>query len=161
MGKQELPQVGDVLVSRRFVGMVFQYDIPPRWFPMPVGQMSARQRKAFDIRTRRLSEDERVRMAAASGKIPPETVEEIIGERVTDRAARFVVEEAKMDGGGTGHGPHDVYPDGWHVVARLLNADGTYNPGGPKISFYMTGCFIGMVKPEEIDIVARMGRRFE
>lgn len=57
----------------------------------------------------------------------------------TRPSAKFVVTRAEAAGGGTGHGPHDVYPDGWEVVAKRLNADGSYNPDGEKILFFQTG----------------------
>jgi hypothetical protein len=84
----------------------------------------------------------------------------------------YVVEEAKMAGGGTGHGPHDVYPDGWQVTASKLawacdpsiaehfeeafnklkatekgrpNLDELlrYDPKARTIQFYQSGCFSG------------------
>lgn len=57
----------------------------------------------------------------------------------TRPSATFVVTRAEAAGGGTGHGPHDIYPDGWEVVAKRLNADGSYNPDGERILFYQTG----------------------
>lgn len=81
-------------------------------------------------------------------------------EKVIDASLKYVVEEARMDGGGTGHGSHDFYPDGWRVTSRQLDGD-TYNPANPTISFYMTGCFTHLVLPEDIQIVARMTRKFE
>lgn len=152
---EKLPQIGDVLVSKEFVGLVFQHE-DSSMFPVPVGKMSPAKKKKYEIRTRYLTEDERVQMAMESGKMPPKTVDEIVGEKVMDVAARFVVEEAKMDGGGTGHGPHDIFPDGWCVIARQLDADGTYNPSNPKISFFMSGCFTGLIKPEAVTIVDHM-----
>ena len=72
--------------------------------------------------------------------------------------ARFVVEATEMTGGGTGHGPGDVYPDGWHVTARRLRDDGAYDPDGEVIRFYQTGCFNCMV--EAPSIVGKMAIRF-
>jgi len=74
--------------------------------------------------------------------------------------AKFVVEEAQMEGGGTGMGPGDVYPDGWAVYARRLHDDGTYDPKGEVIMFYMSGCFNNMVYMEDIEIVGKMKRQF-
>lgn len=54
-------------------------------------------------------------------------------------SAKFVVTRAEAAGGGTGHGPHDVYPDGWEVVAKRLHVDGSYDPDGETILFYQTG----------------------
>lgn len=73
-------------------------------------------------------------------------------------SAEFVVEKACSDGGGTGHGPHDVFPNGWHVTARRLFADGTYNARGEVITFYQSGCFEGMVK--EVEFVRSMRLTF-
>lgn len=33
-------------------------------------------------------------------------------------AGKYVVYKTSIDGGGTGHGPHDVYPDGHHVFCE-------------------------------------------
>jgi hypothetical protein len=57
----------------------------------------------------------------------------------------WVVVDAKMGGGGTAHGPHDVYPDGWMVTATRKD--------DPKVTlrFYQSGCFNGLLTPEEID----------
>lgn len=41
----------------------------------------------------------------------------------------WIVEQARMDGGGTGMGAHDVFPDVWTVTARQL--DGTLPYGEP------------------------------
>lgn len=68
----------------------------------------------------------------------------------------YVVEHARMEGGGTGHGPGDVYPDGWHVRARKLADDGCYDPLGVMISFFQSGCF--SVVNKEIPVVSRMER---
>lgn len=68
--------------------------------------------------------------------------------------ALFVVERAEMTGGGTGHGAHDVYPDGWNIAARRLHQDGTYNPKGEVINFYQSGSFTGLIP--EVEVVDRM-----
>jgi hypothetical protein len=67
----------------------------------------------------------------------------------------FVVTETKMDGGGTGHGPHDIYPDGHHVFAQRLNEDGTYNEHGEKINFYQSGSFTTCIE-EDIPVIRKM-----
>jgi hypothetical protein len=56
--------------------------------------------------------------------IPP--LDYLVGE--------YVVYKTMMDGGGTGHGPGDVYPDGYHVFAERINT-------GEKIDFYQSGSF--------------------
>ncbi len=54
-------------------------------------------------------------------------------------AGRYVVYKTAMDGGGTGHGAHDVYPDGHHVFAEKLD-----NPS-VMVDFYQSGCFTAML----------------
>lgn len=60
----------------------------------------------------------------------------------------YIVTHAVMDGGGTGHGPYDVYPDGWHVTARKIESDG--KSLGSKKQFYQDGCFNNMITPDRI-----------
>ena len=68
---------------------------------------------------------------------------------------RYVVEHARSQGG-TGHGSHDSYPDGWHIRARKLNEDGSYNPTGVEIAFYQSGAFT--VVNEKVPVVGRLKR---
>lgn len=72
----------------------------------------------------------------------------------------YVVEETAMTGGGTGHGPYDIYPDGHRVTARRLNRDGTYNSRNRQVEFYQTGSFSGMIEPKHIERVGLMKRTF-
>jgi hypothetical protein len=51
---------------------------------------------------------------------------------------RYIVTKTVMDGGGTGHGPHDVYPDGHHVYCESLD-------GSQRVDFYQSGCFTCMI----------------
>ncbi len=64
-----------------------------------------------------------------------------INQSLSDFIGEYVVYSAKMSGGGTGHGPHDVFPDGYHVVAVKLDLTDQYNTDGLKIHFYQSGCF--------------------
>lgn len=73
-------------------------------------------------------------------------------------SAEFVVEYVALEGGGSGHGPHDVFPDGWHVLARRLKADGSYDPQGEVVDFYQTGCFVNVV--DSPDFIRTMERTF-
>ena len=54
-------------------------------------------------------------------------------------AGRYVVYKTATDGGGHGHGPHDVYPDGHHVFAEKLDIPSV------RVDFYQTGCFTAML----------------
>lgn len=58
----------------------------------------------------------------------------------------FIVLKVALRGGGTGHGPHDVYPDGHWVYAKEVDGD-TF------VRFYQSGCFVGMVKPEDVELI--------
>jgi hypothetical protein len=77
---------------------------------------------------------------------------------VSRREAKFVVVSTNMQGGGYGgHGPGDYYPDGLYVKARRLAADGSYDPEGELIAFYMSGCFRQMIL--EVELTGRMETR--
>lgn len=69
----------------------------------------------------------------------------------------YVVVKTQNTGGGTGHGPHDYYPDGWHVTARKLK-NGKFDKKGLKISFYQDGCFT--VVNENVPVVRKMVMTF-
>jgi hypothetical protein len=58
---------------------------------------------------------------------------------------RWSVSEVKLTGGGTAHGPHDVYPDGHHVKAE--------NQKGMTLEFYQSGCFTGVIEPECLELL--------
>lgn len=57
----------------------------------------------------------------------------------------FVVVEAKLTGGGTGHGKHDIYPDGWEITAKRLKEDGSYDSDSEEIKFFQSGSFAHLV----------------
>lgn len=61
----------------------------------------------------------------------------------------WLVIETKMTGGGTGHGPHDVFPDGHEVTIQMLNY-GNKPDTSLTLKFYQNGCFINMIPPENI-----------
>jgi len=65
-------------------------------------------------------------------------------------AGAYVVDKTAMVGGGTGHGPHDTYPDGWEVTALLLKDQ------EKEISFFQSGCFNGMLP--DIEPIGRAKR---
>lgn len=48
----------------------------------------------------------------------------------------YIVTNTTMNGGGTGHGASDVYPDGWEVKAQKVDDEGV------EITLYQSGCFI-------------------
>ena len=89
---------------------------------------------------------------------------EMIGMKVSKPKAstfcfeggEFLVVETKMDGGGTGMGSHDVYPDGHHVFCKRVNLDGSYNENGEEIDFYQTGSFTSVINIGTITVVRTM-----
>jgi len=59
-----------------------------------------------------------------------------LSEHNTEFLGKFIVTHTTFDGGGTGHGSHDVYPDGHHVwCVSAANND-------IKIDFYQSGSFV-------------------
>ncbi|MEA3513918.1 MAG: hypothetical protein U9R34_00400, partial [Nanoarchaeota archaeon] len=74
------------------------------------------------------------------------------------KALEYIVIQAELEGGGTGHGPHDIYPDGWHVKARKLNSGRIYNPQAEAIDFYQSGSFTNM--KETVELVGKMEQTF-
>lgn len=63
----------------------------------------------------------------------------------------WVVTGTEMSGGGTGHGPHDVYPDGHGIHAAEVDAAGV--PTGQKFFFRQSGCFTNLLTPKEVKVV--------
>lgn len=63
----------------------------------------------------------------------------VIDEIFSYFAGKYVVFKTSTDGGGTGHGPGDVYPDGHHVFCRKVE-------GGIPVDFYQSGSFTAMIE---------------
>ena len=72
---------------------------------------------------------------AAVGSLEPYRVPDFDRSDLTRDRALFVVEQVKMQGGIYG------WTDGQNVIARRLHQDGTYDPAGELIGFYMSGDF--------------------
>lgn len=53
---------------------------------------------------------------------------------------KYIVTYTCMDGGGTGMGPNDVFPDGHHIFCENVNDRSI------KIDFYQSGCFNAMIE---------------
>lgn len=60
---------------------------------------------------------------------------------------KWRVISAGEEDGGTGHGPHDVFPPGHRVYAESMGENPIH------LDFYQTGSFIGMLPPERIRTV--------
>jgi hypothetical protein len=86
-------------------------------------------------------------------------VERVLDLRVgaTDLGTRlWTVKRVTNEGGGTGHGPNDLFEDGHHVVAE--SADGlesrfSQTDGPMVVRFFQTGTFTGVIPPSEIELV--------
>lgn len=68
--------------------------------------------------------------------------------QIPGKTGEFLVIDAEFTGGGTGHGPYDVYPDAWHVTAKKVY-DG--KPVGRSVKFTQntnnySDCIDGVVK---------------
>ncbi len=61
-------------------------------------------------------------------------------------AGSYVVTKQVEDGGGTAHGPHDVYPAGHHVYCKSLDHETEI-----ELDFYQTGSFTAMI-PDRVVI---------
>ena len=71
----------------------------------------------------------------------------------------FVVEDLWFGGGGTGHGPHDIFPDGLLVYTRKLDMNtGEYDPNGEEFKFTVSGSFGNYIDPKHILVVNKMKR---
>lgn len=152
MAKDKLPQVGDVIRSIRFV-------YGERSFAETNKRIDVGRDTPKYIVNRYPTEKETIAYVKEHNTMPPKGayIEEDYGSVDLTRAkVEYVVIEARMQGGGTGHGPHDVYPDGWHVVAKRLDDGRKWNPEGEEIEFYMTGCFMNMIPPNKVKIVGKM-----
>ena len=73
----------------------------------------------------------------------------------------YLITQAKMGGGGTGHGPHDVFPDGWLLTLSLLGKSMIWSQSAKIIHLYQDGfggCFTDTVvlKDDEFAVVAKM-----
>lgn len=66
----------------------------------------------------------------------------------------YTVITAVMDGGGTGHGMHDTYPDGHHIVAAKMVDDQVDFKN--LIEFYQSGAFHGFIDKKEITLISEV-----
>ena len=64
----------------------------------------------------------------------------VIAGEFAHLAGRYVVYKTAKDGGGTGHGPNDVYPSGHHVWCEKVD------DAAVKVDFYQSGCFTAMIE---------------
>ncbi|MEN6549982.1 MAG: hypothetical protein ABFE07_28395 [Armatimonadia bacterium] len=79
--------------------------------------------------------------------------EAVVGEPHGPPPGLYVVTRTGMEGGGTGMGPHDVFPDGWHVDCEK------FDDPSVELDFYQSGCFTAMIK--NVKVVGKCRRRWE
>jgi hypothetical protein len=66
---------------------------------------------------------------------------------------KWIVTSTASEGGGTGHGCNDVYPDGHRVTCMQIKRQ--FGDFQPRVSFYQTGSFTAMIKEGEIKAIGR------
>ena len=64
----------------------------------------------------------------------------ILGGEFEYLCGKYIVYKTTFDGGGTGHGVNDVYPDGHHVFCMKADDENV------KVDFYQSGCFTAMIE---------------
>lgn len=75
-----------------------------------------------------------------------------------DIVGRYLVTKTAMEGGSHGNiNSNNDYPDGHHVFAQRMGAEGSLEKGA-EISFYQSGCFNATIYPKDIQPVARMAQ---
>lgn len=145
--KEELPQVGDVIVSPKFA-YGFYYEKEDKTAHVDGRTTTRIVRNIF-------TEEERLQMTKETGNIPPKYRDEELGAYDSSRtAAKFVVEEARYTKGGNIHNNADSsFPSGWYVQARRLAEDDKYNPNGEIIEFVMRW---DGIDTEDVQVVGKM-----
>lgn len=145
-------QVGEVVRSKSFV--VAEYNCDRTHISIginPKGPMLMRQR---------ICEEERVRMAAETGKIPPkEMVVDLSADDETRATALFIVEQSQRDAAST-DARGDSSPRSWRVIVRRLNDDGSYNRNGEVIHFCENKAFDCIREPGDLEVVGKMSLTF-
>lgn len=146
--EERFPVVGDIITSENFTFGRLHSDCSVQIMP---GQ-------SRHVETLRISEEERVKTAAKTGNILPKYFEVDVSANDESRMdAEFVVECALMDGGDKGLGmtQAEVTPDGWHIKARRRSDDGSNNPEGEVVDFYLSGYFKNQLDPDDVSIIGK------
>ncbi len=123
MGKDRLLKRGDLIQLEK--GMKVYATIPEKFI--------------YSNRTT----DEKKRTDVKIGEILScKTCEEVFDTSIFEGEYRVVA--TAEDGGGTGMGKYDYYPNGHHVFCEKKDNSNIF------VDFYQTGAFTAMIKPEEI-----------
>ncbi|MBP7005505.1 hypothetical protein KBB27_00055 [Patescibacteria group bacterium] len=140
-GKEDLPQVGDIISSKQFA--------KGAWSKVsangPTGTIQINSR--VQSRSYELTVEDRLCIAAATGDRDPPTwiSPNVVADDPTRATARFLVVLAWRDGG------YDHYPTTWRIVARRLD-DSNNIVEGPAIELCVDdgNVFSWFVPPTEI-----------
>lgn len=105
--------------------------------------------------------------ALETGDIFRFTLEARHKNKYLDTTQTYIVVNTKYSGGRTGHGPHDVYPDGWNVqytpipfeVLASKDTSFTITKKNENGSFYQSGCFNSIIDPEYIEKIGKMEKQ--
>lgn len=145
-------QVGEVVRSKSFV--VAEYNCDRTRISLGI------QPKGPKIMRHRISEEERVRIAAETGEIPlNDAVVDLSADDETRATALFIVEQSQRDAasidarGGSS-------PRSWRVAIRRLNDDGSYNRNGEVIHFCENKAFDCITEPGDLEVVGKMSLTF-
>lgn len=143
------PQTGDVIVSGKFA-YGYREELEEK------GPITIDGHTTHYPVSRFLSDEEKLKITLETKRLPPQ--QKIFDSAAYDESrgqAQFVVECGKF----SVSVPGDDYPPGWHIIARRLNPDGSYNPEGEVIRFYLSGNFTCILNPDDVKIVGKMTRK--
>lgn len=152
MTPTRLPVVGDVLTSQKFA---FGY------YADETKRIILVDGKTIERLTTIFPSIECQQAAKQKGRRAPRNRSVDLGAHDESRGrAEFVVESACMQGGARGNRHTSERPDGWHVSARRLRDDGTYDPDGEVIDFYMSVFFTNAVPLTDVTVTRKMRMMF-
>jgi len=78
-------------------------------------------------------------------------------KKFTVDEGKFVVTKTLYEGGGTGMGPHDIYPDGHRIYCKKLKND-KFDEDGTEVNFYQNGCITAVIS--NIKVIRTMKMKF-
>lgn len=143
-------EVGDVFVSKKMASCTYGYvqrkKAKPR-LDKTVLHFMGDKAVVFEGMTR-IDEDGR-KVPYKLRLVPSSTT------RKRFATSEWVVIDTEMSGGGSGHGYHDRYPDGWGVTAKLL-VDGEWDENAPEVFFRQSGSFTNKLEVTDTKKTGKM-----
>lgn len=146
-----LAQVGDVITSKKFAYGC--RDISDKSKVISIGL-------SITVIPRPMTKQEIADYVLKNHRYPSnDTIDvDYRADDITRSYAKFVVVQAGYAGGGGAQGG-ETYDNEWQVFAQKLLPNGTYDPDGEIIVFFMTGSYEGTVDPKDITFVGHMQRK--